>query len=59
MLQVAQGARMRGAKRIIGVDLNPDKFDVGMFMIIKLEAVFEFSPVWNAKNLCCLIHTKI
>uniref|UniRef100_A0A0E0I463 Cinnamyl-alcohol dehydrogenase n=1 Tax=Oryza nivara TaxID=4536 RepID=A0A0E0I463_ORYNI len=26
---VAQGARMRGAKRIIGVDLNPDKFDVG------------------------------
>uniref|UniRef100_A0A0E0QBF2 Alcohol dehydrogenase-like C-terminal domain-containing protein n=1 Tax=Oryza rufipogon TaxID=4529 RepID=A0A0E0QBF2_ORYRU len=28
-LAVAQGARMRGAKRIIGVDLNPDKFDVG------------------------------
>uniref|UniRef100_A0A0E0EEH9 Alcohol dehydrogenase-like 7 n=1 Tax=Oryza meridionalis TaxID=40149 RepID=A0A0E0EEH9_9ORYZ len=26
---VAQGARMRGATRIIGVDLNPDKFDVG------------------------------
>uniref|UniRef100_A0A0E0LNH8 Alcohol dehydrogenase-like C-terminal domain-containing protein n=1 Tax=Oryza punctata TaxID=4537 RepID=A0A0E0LNH8_ORYPU len=28
-LAVAQGARMRGAKRIIGVDVNPDKFDVG------------------------------
>uniref|UniRef100_I1QCA7 Cinnamyl-alcohol dehydrogenase n=1 Tax=Oryza glaberrima TaxID=4538 RepID=I1QCA7_ORYGL len=28
-LAVAQGARMRGAKRIIGVDLNPDKFAVG------------------------------
>ncbi|CAN6219553.1 unnamed protein product [Urochloa humidicola] len=25
----AQGSRMRGAKRIIGVDLNPDKFDIG------------------------------
>ncbi|KAF0908047.1 hypothetical protein E2562_022901 [Oryza meyeriana var. granulata] len=28
-LAVAQGARMRGAKRIIGVDLNPDKFEIG------------------------------
>ncbi|GJN10988.1 hypothetical protein PR202_ga29143 [Eleusine coracana subsp. coracana] len=28
-LAVAQGAKMCGAKRIIGVDLNPDKFDIG------------------------------
>ncbi|XP_015695412.1 alcohol dehydrogenase-like 2 isoform X2 [Oryza brachyantha] len=28
-LAVAQGARMRGAKRIIGVDLNADKFEIG------------------------------
>ncbi|KAL6657574.1 hypothetical protein ACP70R_005354 [Stipagrostis hirtigluma subsp. patula] len=28
-LAVAQGSKMRGAKRIIGVDLNPDKFDIG------------------------------
>ncbi|XP_066395314.1 alcohol dehydrogenase-like 2 isoform X1 [Miscanthus floridulus] len=27
-LAVAQGAKMRGAKRIIGVDLNPDKLDI-------------------------------
>ncbi|CAD6217050.1 unnamed protein product [Miscanthus lutarioriparius] len=31
-LAVAQGARMRGAKRIIGVDLNPDKFEIGKKM---------------------------
>ncbi|XP_052162174.1 alcohol dehydrogenase-like 2 isoform X2 [Oryza glaberrima] len=31
-LAVAQGARMRGATRIIGVDLNPDKFDVGKWL---------------------------
>ncbi|KAL6856247.1 hypothetical protein ACP4OV_019049 [Aristida adscensionis] len=28
-LAVAQGSKMRGAKRIIGVDLNPDKFELG------------------------------
>ncbi|PAN14878.1 hypothetical protein PAHAL_2G450800 [Panicum hallii] len=28
-LAVAQGSKMRGAKRIIGVDLNPDKFEIG------------------------------
>ncbi|KAJ0257611.1 Alcohol dehydrogenase-like 2 [Hirschfeldia incana] len=28
-LAVAEGARMRGAAKIIGVDLNPDKFELG------------------------------
>ncbi|XP_020104356.1 alcohol dehydrogenase-like 7 isoform X2 [Ananas comosus] len=28
-LAVAEGARIRGASRIIGVDLNPDKFELG------------------------------
>ncbi|PVH65273.1 hypothetical protein PAHAL_2G451000 [Panicum hallii] len=28
-LAVAQGSKMRGATRIIGIDLNPDKFDTG------------------------------
>uniref|UniRef100_K4A1F5 Enoyl reductase (ER) domain-containing protein n=1 Tax=Setaria italica TaxID=4555 RepID=K4A1F5_SETIT len=28
-LAVAQGSKMRGATRIIGVDLNPDKFEIG------------------------------
>ncbi|VAH43675.1 unnamed protein product [Triticum turgidum subsp. durum] len=28
-LAVAQGCRMRGAKQIIGVDLNPEKWDIG------------------------------
>lgn len=27
--QVAEGARLRGAANIIGVDLNPDKFEIG------------------------------
>ncbi|KXG36719.1 hypothetical protein SORBI_3002G379200 [Sorghum bicolor] len=31
-LAVAQGAKMRGAKRIIGVDVNPDKFEIGKKM---------------------------
>lgn len=28
-LAVAEGARIRGAKKIIGVDLNPEKFEIG------------------------------
>ena len=28
-MQVAVGARLRGASRIIGVDVNPDKFEKG------------------------------
>ncbi|XP_058217809.1 alcohol dehydrogenase-like 2 [Rhododendron vialii] len=28
-LAVAEGARLRGASKIIGVDLNPDKYDIG------------------------------
>ncbi|CAL5085693.1 unnamed protein product [Urochloa decumbens] len=31
-LAVAQGSKMRGATRIIGVDLNPDKFEIGRKM---------------------------
>ncbi|OEL33314.1 Alcohol dehydrogenase-like 7 [Dichanthelium oligosanthes] len=31
-LAVAQGSKMRGATRIIGVDLNPDKFEIGKKM---------------------------
>lgn len=31
-LAVAQGSKMRGAKRIIGVDLNPDKCEIGKRM---------------------------
>jgi S-(hydroxymethyl)glutathione dehydrogenase/alcohol dehydrogenase len=30
IVQVAQGAKMCGASKIIGVDLNPDKEEVGM-----------------------------
>ncbi|WVZ66727.1 hypothetical protein U9M48_015911 [Paspalum notatum var. saurae] len=33
-LAVAQGAKMRGAKRIIGVDLNQEKFDIGIRHLI-------------------------
>lgn len=28
-LQVAEGARLCGASRIIGVDINPSKFELG------------------------------
>lgn len=33
MLKVAEGARLCGASRIIGVDVNSDKFEIGNFMI--------------------------
>lgn len=39
-LAVACGAREAGASRIIGVDINPDKFAVGMYKI-----VIHFTPV--------------
>ncbi|KAJ0896734.1 putative alcohol dehydrogenase [Helianthus annuus] len=29
MMMVAEGARLCGAKKIIGVDVNPDKFEIG------------------------------
>lgn len=28
--KAAEGARLRGAAKIIGVDLNPDKFEIGL-----------------------------
>lgn len=31
--QVAEGARLRGASKIIGVDLNPEKFEIGKLSI--------------------------
>jgi len=56
-LAVAQGSKMRGATRIIGVDVNPDKFEIG-----KKLGVTEFvnpndigeqtvSEVWSRLNL--------
>lgn len=31
MVQVAEGARARGATKIIGVDINPNKFIKGAY----------------------------
>ena len=28
-LQVAEGSKLCGASRIIGVDINPEKFEIG------------------------------
>lgn len=49
-LAVAEGARVRGAAKIIGVDLNPDKFELGkvvlylylIFLSISLRKLFFF-----------------
>jgi Zn-dependent alcohol dehydrogenase len=30
-MQVALGAKQRGASMIIGIDLNQDKFEIGFF----------------------------
>ena len=40
IIQVAEGARLCGATRIIGVDVNEDKFEVGMWI---LSEVSDFS----------------
>lgn len=34
-LAVAMGCKAAGATRIIGVDINPSKFDIGEFYILK------------------------
>ncbi|KAG5379036.1 hypothetical protein IGI04_026878 [Brassica rapa subsp. trilocularis] len=33
-LAVAEGARLHGASKIIGVDLNPDKFEIGVIYLL-------------------------
>lgn len=33
----ALGAKQRGASKIIGVDLSPDKFEIGFFYLILLD----------------------
>lgn len=38
-LAVAEGARLRGAAKIIGVDLNPDKFELGK-LVLCLHLIF-------------------
>lgn len=34
-LQVAEGARLCGAARIIGVDVNPEKFEISKFILAR------------------------
>lgn len=50
-LAVAEGARVRGASKIIGVDINPTKFAKG-----KVVGITEFI---NPKDLEVLVHEKI
>lgn len=33
-LGVAEGARLRGASKIIGVDLNQEKFEIGIYYFL-------------------------
>lgn len=35
-MQVAEGARHRKASKIIGIDINPDKFALGQFFFLIL-----------------------
>jgi hypothetical protein len=34
-MQAAEGSRLRGASRIIGVDINPEKFTKGIFYLLQ------------------------
>ncbi|KAJ9553851.1 hypothetical protein OSB04_017896 [Centaurea solstitialis] len=38
-LAVAEGARLCGAKRIIGIDVNPDKFELGLSKRLELRTI--------------------
>ena len=38
-LGVAEGARLRGASRIIGVDVNPSRFEKGKHLIDNFDQV--------------------
>lgn len=40
MLQVAEGARLCGATKIIGVDLNPAKYEMGKHMLLLIFYAF-------------------
>lgn len=46
-LAVAMGAREAGASRIIGVDINPDKFEVGMHMLDFITQLLNKKPAVN------------
>ncbi|RLN41638.1 hypothetical protein C2845_PM01G05750 [Panicum miliaceum] len=52
-LAVAQGAKMCGASKIIGVDLNPDKEKVGKSIFHLHQQVFNFSSPNLKKKNCC------
>lgn len=37
MIKVAEGARICGATKIIGVDINPEKFELGKHYYIQIS----------------------
>ena len=44
-LAVAKGAKLCGANRIIGVDVNPDKFEIAKK--IWSNRVYQFKRLWE------------
>jgi len=43
-MKVAEGARICGASKIIGVDINPDKHELGKPLCLYPETVLNFKP---------------
>lgn len=41
-LAVAEGARAKGASKIIGIDVNPDKFPLGIIHLLSLMRLNTF-----------------
>ncbi|KAF3771779.1 Alcohol dehydrogenase-like 7 [Nymphaea thermarum] len=53
-LAVAEGARLRGASQIVGVDLNPDKHEIGRgftvnFCLFYYNYISEFNVQMRSK----------
>lgn len=51
-LQVAEGARIRKASRIIGVDINPSKNDLGLSSCLFVHVSFCDLYVWKSFIWC-------
>lgn len=55
-MQVVEGARTRGVSKIIGVDINPEKFLKGiyLFCIFLLDYIYLFESRRKDLTLCVL-----
>jgi hypothetical protein len=58
--QAMEGAKMAGASRIIGVDLNPEKYEQGTVCLMEIQGclvhvfLYNISIIFQLRNLDAL-----